>query len=663
MSGQPPVIVLVEDDEDHAELIRRSFEAGPFPAEIEGVRTLAAARARLADWPPDLVITDLRLPDGSGAELIAEDRQRARYPVVVMTSFGDQHVAVEAMRSGALDYVIKSGATFQEMPRIAERALGLWRHIVERRRAEASLRESERHFRSLIENALDLILVVEPDGRMRYASPSSRRVLGWAAEALVGRDGRELVHDEDLEAAVRMFTSAGQAPGTPHFGVLRLCGEDGLWRDVEVIGQATTDGAVVVNARDISERLRAEEARRALEEQLRQSQRLETLGTLAGGIAHDFNNILQAILGCTELARGRLRGDDAALRYLDRTLEVGRRATDLVRQILQFSRQGEQRLAPVALHALLEEVAHLLRATLPQSIELRTRVDAEVVVTADASQLHQVLMNLATNAAQALGERPGVLELRLERHAALAADESAPDLVAGAPHALITVSDDGPGIPDEIRERVFEPFFTTKAPGQGTGLGLSVAHGIVRSHAGSLRLRSGPGGTTFRIYLPVPVAPAARAAPLAAPSPASASRGHALLVDDDANVAFVTAGLLERLGLQVTTCHSGVDALELFGRQPEAFDLALVDEAMPRMTGSQLRAEIRRLRPRLPIIIVSGHGLPAGALFDDAGDVRYLAKPFGAAELAEAVRLSLTPSPAAAGAPAESPGSGRSPGA
>ncbi|MCL4818700.1 MAG: response regulator [Vicinamibacteria bacterium] len=663
MRDSPGDILLVEDDEDHAELIRRSFEASGSAPQIDVVRTLAAARARLAEWPPDLVITDLRLPDGSGAELIAVDREQARYPVVVMTSFGDQHVAVEAMRSGALDYVIKSGTTFQEMPRIAERAYGLWRHIVERRRAEAGLRESERHFRSLIENALDLILVVEPDGRMRYASPSSRRVLGWEAEGLIGRDGRELVHPDDLEAAVRMFTAASQAVGTPNFGVLRLRGEDGLWRDVEVIGQATTDGAVVVNARDISERLRAEEARRALEAQLRQSQRLETLGTLAGGIAHDFNNILQAILGCTELARGRLAGDDAARRYLDRTLEVGRRATDLVRQILQFSRQGEQRLAPVALRPLLEEVARLLRATLPKSIELRTQVDAEIVVTADTSQLHQVLMNLATNAAQALGERTGVLELKLERQSALAADEARPDLLAGAPHAVITVSDDGPGIPEEIRERVFEPFFTTKAAGQGTGLGLSVAHGIVRSHGGSLRLLSGPGGTTFRIYLPVPVATATLAASAAGAPTATATRGHALLVDDDPNVAFATAGLLEQLGLRVTTCHGGVDALELFGRQPEAFDLAIVDEAMPRMTGSQLRSELRRLRPRLPIIVVSGHGLPAGALFDDAEDVRYLAKPFGAVELAEAVRLSLSSAAAAAAGPAGSPGSGHSPGA
>jgi PAS domain S-box-containing protein len=629
-------LLLVEDDDAHAELIRRGFDGARSGARIANVPSLREARSRLAAAIPDLVITDLRLPDGDGAELIEPDRERARYPVVVMTSFGDQSIAVEAMRLGALDYVVKSELTFAEMPRIAARALREWSHIVERQRAETALRSREEHFRSLIENALDMVLTVTQDGRVTYVSPAVRRVLGWKPDSFIGSNALDFVHPEDHEAARRVLGVATHTPNNPRFGVVRMRSAGDAWRSLEIVGQSSSAGGVVVNARDISERLRSEEAHRALEAQLRQSQKLETLGTLAGGIAHDFNNIMQAILGCTELARLKVGPDSPANVYLDRSMEVALRARDLVRQILQFSRQGDQKLAPVSVREVVSEVVRLLRATFPATIEIRPGLAEEGVVVGDATQLHQVLINVATNARQALGSSPGWLEVSTRRVSGISADEASGELARGGHYVVVTLRDSGPGIPAEIRERIFEPFFTTKPVGAGTGLGLSVAHGIVKSHGGAIRVESEPGrGAAFAIYLPEAASPVAQQSD---PPPARGAtrRLRVLLVDDDENVLSVTKGMLEGLGHEVLAVGSGHRALDAFSATPEAFDLAIVDEVMPRMPGSEVCAELRQRQPRLPCVITSGHGPPTSALFQEAG-FGFLAKPFEMGRLAEAV--------------------------
>jgi PAS domain S-box-containing protein len=639
-------LLLVEDDEAHAELIQRAFESRPGIVRILNARGVREARRRLETAVPDLVITDLRLPDGDGAELIEPDRDKARYPVVVMTSFGDQNVAVEAMRTGALDYVVKSELTFAEMPHIAARALREWSHIVERRRAEAALRSREEHFRSLIENALDMIVTIERDGGVSYVSPAVRRVLGWNPDSFIGRNAVDLVHPDDRPSVRRMLGASARTLGSPQFGVVRLRSADGEWRSMEIVGQANASGGVVVNARDISERLRSEEAHRALEAQLRQSQKLETLGTLAGGIAHDFNNIMQAILGCTELARLKVGADSPADVYLERSMEVALRARDLVRQILQFSRQGDQKLAPVSVRAVVTEVARLLRATFPATIEIRENLVEDGVVIGDATQLHQVLVNIATNARQALGSSSGLLEVSVHRASGISAeDASAAGLAPGGNYVVVTLRDTGPGIPDEIKERIFEPFFTTKPVGAGTGLGLSVAHGIVKSHGGAIRVESAPGkGATFSIHLPETALSPAQGT-VAATSRGTPRGIRVLLVDDDENVLHVTKGMLEGLGHQVLAVSSGHAAIDAFASMPEAFDLAIVDEVMPRMPGSQLAFELRQLQPRLPCVIASGHGPPTGALFEKA-KLGYLAKPFEMSQLADAVSRALSASPA-----------------
>jgi PAS domain S-box-containing protein len=645
MAQPPHDLLLVEDDEAHAELILRAFEDDPRPAQIRNARSIGEARRQLEAALPDLVITDLRLPDGDGADLIEPDREKARYPVVVMTSFGDQNVAVEAMRLGALDYVVKSELTFAEMPHIVARALREWSHIVERRRAESALRSREEHFRLLIENALDMVLTVEGDGRVTYVSPAVRRVLGWNPDNLIGRSAFDFVHPDDHDSARSVLGASVSAIEKPQFGVVRMRSAGDQWRSLEVVGQASPSGGIVVNARDISERLRSEEAHRALEGQLRQSQKLETLGTLAGGIAHDFNNIMQAILGCTELARLKTGPESAANVYLERTMEVALRARDLVRQILQFSRQGDRQLAPVAVHEIVTEVVRLLRATFPATIEIRQDLAEEGVVIGDATQLHQVLINIATNARQALGSSPGTLDISVRRARGISTEEASVDLTEGASYVVVAFRDTGPGIAEEIQERIFEPFFSTKPVGAGTGLGLSVAHGIVKSHGGVIRVRSAPGkGAAFFVYLPE-AATAAPPQPRAEPDSGGLQRIRILLVDDDENVLHVTKGMLEGLGHEVVAARTGHEALDSFAAMPEAIDLAIIDEVMPRMPGSAVAAELRRLQPRLPCLITSGHGPPTGALLAEAR-LDFLAKPYEMSQLAEAVSRALSPSPA-----------------
>jgi PAS domain S-box-containing protein len=406
VEGAAPRILLVEDEDAHAELVRRAFDAAGVAVDMIRARNLREAHARLAESRPDLVVADLRLPDGDGAELLSGDREPSGCPVVIMTSHGDEQVAVSTMRTGALDYVVKSETTLAQMPRVVERALRESRHIAERRRAEEALRESEEHFRILIENGLDMIQMLGEDKSILYVSPSCERVLGQTLSQLRGQQLQDLIHPEDRERAARAIERALSDPGSVQSYAVRLRGAGGRWRVVESMGRAhlhAREGLrVVLNSRDVTEREQAEAEKRRLEAQLRHARKMETLGTLAGGIAHDFNNILQAIVGCTELAQHVLPDENPAAGYLKRVVDGTGRARKLVRQILTFSRQDEPERRRIPLQKVVDESLLLLRATLPSTIEIQRTGDGGGSVLADPTQLQQVLMNLCTNAQHAM---------------------------------------------------------------------------------------------------------------------------------------------------------------------------------------------------------------------------------------------------------------------
>lgn len=494
-------VLLVEDEEAHAELISRAFESHEGPMRLTVAATLQQARASLGKSPPDLALIDLVLPDGKGIELLPPAGEQPPFPIVIMTSHGDEEVAVEAMKAGALNYIVKSPATFNDLPQIAESALREWGHIVERRRAEEALQASEEHFRSLIENAHDIITIIDEAGTVHYTSPAIERALGYTPSERLGSNFFELVHPEDRPEIIRQAFQALVEPQATPILEYRYRHSDGSVRILESVASAhrAIGGPlrVVINSRDVTDR-------KQLEEQLRYSQKWEIIGSLVGGIANEFNNMLTPILGFASLALKEAAPGGKAHRRLEYILTAANRSKDLAEQLLVFSRQSEPQRAPLELHRVVDEALKLLRPTLPPDIEIRLRVDTERdTVMADPSQLRQVLINLCTNAYQAMPEG-GVLEVDLslvEVDAEFVRQHSRPH---EGTYVKLTVRDTGHGMDPDTKERVLEPFFTTRDPEKRSGLGLAVTHGIVVSYGGDLLVDSEPGeGTAVHVYLPL----------------------------------------------------------------------------------------------------------------------------------------------------------------
>jgi signal transduction histidine kinase/CheY-like chemotaxis protein len=378
---------------------------------------------------------------------------------------------------------------------------------------------------------------------------------------------------------------------------------------------AAAEGPFLVEERalleSLADMLGAHIDRERAQAQLRQAQRIQSLGTLAGGIAHDFNNVLVAIGGNADLAAKALPAEHPARRHLRRIEQAAGRAADLVRRILAFSRPQEPRRSSIRLQPLIEEVLTLLRATLPAAIEIRTRFHAGAPpVRADPSQIHQVLMNLGTNAAHAMAERGGVLEVSLEtvtRDGGTVA--GAPELRAGR-HVVLSISDTGCGIERAALEHIFEPFYTTRAPGQGTGLGLSVVHGIMKSHDAVITVDSEVGvGTTFHLYFPAADSTVAEAAGQPAPEPRGSGE-HILFVDDEEAIVDVATLTLQRLGYRVTGATDAGRALAEFRSRPDEFDAVVTDLSMPGLTGTELARQVREIRPDVAVLLASGYVRP-----------------------------------------------------
>lgn len=379
---------------------------------------------------------------------------------------------------------------------------------------------------------------------------------------------------------------------------------------------------------EMAERKKAEEERRQLEARLRQSQRLEAIGTLAGGIAHDFNNILSSMMGYIEVLLDNQEEESDEKLYLERVYRIGERAADLVQQILIFSRSQEQELVPTLVTPLLSETLKLLRATIPANIEFRQNIPDECrPIMADATQINQVLMNLCVNASHAIGEQVGVIEVTLEEIETGHTQNNALGLNAG-PYLKLSVKDTGCGMPAEIQEHIFDPFFTTKGPGQGTGLGLSVVHSIVKGHGGHMTFSSQPEqGTEFQIFFPI-IEGLNVQHHTSPKEKAPRGEGSILIVDDESDLADLYELALNKLGYQVTVCHDGEEALRIFTRQPDAFDLVFTDQAMPQITGEQLSRELLRLKPNLPIILATGYSENISEEnADSLGIRRFLRKP------------------------------------
>jgi nitrogen-specific signal transduction histidine kinase/CheY-like chemotaxis protein len=345
-----------------------------------------------------------------------------------------------------------------------------------------------------------------------------------------------------------------------------------------------------------------------LEKQLVQAQKMEAIGTLAGGIAHDFNNILSAIMGYSELALIEAPKEKQLYDNVQKVLYASHRAKDLVQQILTFSRKSEEEKAPVQISHLVKEALKFLRSSIPTTIEIREKIAEEIgIINANPTQMYQVIMNLCTNASYAMQKEGGILEVSLKNidlDSHFAAQY--PDIDPGK-YLRLTVSDTGEGIAPEIMERIFEPYFTTKEKGVGTGMGLSMVHGIVKGHGGMVTVYSEPGkGSTFYVYIPL-IQEEVKRPEIDEDAPIPTGTEHILFIDDEPVLADLGKQMLERLGYEVTSRTSSVEALELFKAQPDRFDLVVTDMTMPNMTGDRLACELMKIRPDIPIIICTGY--------------------------------------------------------
>lgn len=390
---------------------------------------------------------------------------------------------------------------------------------------------------------------------------------------------------------------------------------------------------------EIAERIRTFEQKEALEKQLHQAQRMESMGILAGGIAHDFNNILTPILGYTEMVIRDLPREDAKREDLLNVLKAGKRAKKLIQQILLFSREQELELQPLKIQAIIKETMKLLRSSIPTTIEFRQTIDPECgYIMTDPTQIHQVLMNLCTNASHAMEESGGVLDIQLTR-AEITTSPTSQHLQPGS-YLHLSIGDTGCGMDQDVLERIFDPYFTTKEKGKGTGLGLSVTHGIVQKHNGTIFAESKLGfGTTFHIYIPLLSHETAVTEEKVSFKKLATGSEHILLVDDEVMIVEMYRTILERLGYRVTVETNSKVALKRFLAEPDAFQLAILDHTMPGLTGEKMARTILQHRPEMPIILSTGY---SALISEDeaikAGIRRCLAKPISMKELTEAIR-------------------------
>ncbi len=499
---------------------------------------------------------------------------------------------------------------------VATHFVAVQRDISERKRAEISLQNMRDELSATLAAVPDLLFDVDLEGVIHGHHSPRHDLLAAPPESFIGQ---RLDHFIPLEAAEVVQRALQQAHASGYSGGLQYelhLPTGPHWFELSVSRKPVAAGTpprFIVLARDITERKQGEIERRGLERQLREVQKMESIGTLAGGIAHDFNNILAAILGNVALARDDLPDSHTARSSLDQIQKASLRARTLVQQILTFSRRQPQQLTVQPLRPIVDETLALLRATLPAGVRLHARLsDVPLLVRAEATQLQQVLMNLCTNAWQALPDENGLIDVGLETGLsddARDADNATPLALRAGPCAHLWVRDNGTGIDPALRDRIFDPFFTTKPVGQGTGLGLSVVHGIVRGHEGAITLDSAPGqGSTFHVWLPL--AQAASAAQALASPLARAGQGggqSVLYVDDDEVMVVMVQRLLQRAGWQVSVCGSASEALAMVRAAKLPFAAVVSDFNMPGMSGLELARQLQQLAPALPVVISSGY--------------------------------------------------------
>jgi PAS domain S-box-containing protein len=605
-------ILVVEDSEDDAMLAMRMLKRGGFEPTYRRVQEVESMRNALTNEHWDAVLSDFRLPRFNGVEALDVFRASGLdIPFIFFSGTIGEETAVAAMKAGASDYVMK-----QNMARLApvlERELGQALIRAEHRKGQIELEASRDRYVNLFEFAPVGYLTLSAEGLIEQLNLTGADMLGEARDKLLHKRFAQYVLPADADRWYEHFLDTLRHGNRQRLELPLQTGKDTcphVQLDCMRVGADEYSSMVRVAMSDITDRKAAEADLRRFEAQLRDVQKMESLGTLAGGIAHDFNNILGAILGNVALAREEVASDHPALINLEEIHKASLRARNLVQQILTFSRREPQELVTQPLRPVVEETQKLLRATLPARVELDVMFTAEpLYALADATQVQQVLMNLCTNAWHALKDGTGRIGIGLDGVTLHFDDTQRLGSIEPGPYAHLWVSDTGVGMDAATRARIFEPFFTTKPVGQGTGLGLSVVHGILTAHHGAIAVDSEPGqGSTFHLYFPTVQADAAAMSVKSAPSSPIRGHGeHVLYVDDDETMVVMVERILERSGYRVSGYHDAHEAVQAVREHPEAFDFVVTDFNMPDFSGLDVANEMARIRPGLPVVISSGY--------------------------------------------------------
>ena len=509
--------------------------------------------------------------------------------------------------------------------------------IGEREKKEHQLEREKKRAQTYFNVAEVILLTLDDEGRIRRLNQKGATLLGGDPVTLAGQDWFQFVAEEWREPVRRDLLGKFHAAGSSfrdylEFPIAAAAGRERLiaWNCTSLAGD---DGRPLLfcSGMDVTRV-------RSLEKQVRLREKMNAIGTLAGGIAHDFNNILQAIYGFTTLALDELEPGDNRTQYLKQVVKGADRARNLVKRILTFSNQKEYDLNAIDLAPVIEEAVALLRGSLPATVEIRTLIDSGgALVLADPTRIHQMIMNLGTNAGQAIGDAGGVIEVRLDAVEIDPEHTTEASRLSAGEYVMLRVSDTGSGMDAQTLDHIYDPFFTTKDSGGSTGLGLTVVHGIVQSHNGLIEVQSRPGaGTTFTVYFPC--TDKVQMLPLPVGHDLQGGNERILVVDDEEWVITVTQKILEGQGYQVSVCSSGHTALKMLEQHSDDFDLLITDETMPKMTGSQLMRKARVIRPGMPVIVISGKQAPPSV---GERHTIFVQKPFTAEEISESVRRSL----------------------
>ncbi len=630
-------ILVVDDDPVHLDVVVNFLTAQHYEVLTarDGNETLDFLQK---EERPDLILLDVIMPGKSGFEVCREIREKyspSEMPVIMLTAKNRVADLVRGFESGANDYLSKPVSHRELISRV--------RTHIHLNFSDRALRESERKYREIFENVFDFWFSHDLEGNIIESNLPFKQGWGYENADVTRMNIKEMLAPRYAD---RFGVYMDRILHDGKCGGITCCltreGEERMldFRAALIRDEKGQSLSVRGTARDVTERIQFEKEKAELEKQIRQSQKMQAIGTLAGGIAHDFNNILFPIIGYTEMVLERMAGDDPSRNDLEEVLRAANRAADMVRQILSFARQTEEEWKPMQLHPVIKEALKLLKASLPATIEIRADIPAGTdCVLADPSQIHQVVMNLCTNAYHAMREKGGVLTVALDS-LNIDAKNAVPvhDMTPG-PWFRLTVSDTGCGMSPEVMERIFDPYFTTRPMGEGTGMGLAVVHRIVSNLRGHITVSSTEGeGSVFQIWLPRLEAETRESEPEAEPEPARGNE-RILVVDDEQQIVDMIRRMLDGMGYDVTVRYSSPDALEAFRVNPDRFDLVITDQTMPNLTGAEFCRELMKIRPDVRIILCTGFSdLISRKKAFDLGIRGFLMKPVEKKDLIRTIR-------------------------